>query len=89
MNSENEIKKLQVEIMKLGSKLCGQLDGKIDAQNLKYIAQYFDVNEYGEAVELLNHYIAEDNSLFDCSDEFLLSEINTKMNKVAKLWGEV
>lgn len=86
MNSNNEIKELQKEIMKLGSELCERLDGKIDAPNLKFIAQYFDVNEYGEALELLNYYIKQDNSLFDCSDKILISEINERMNKVAELW---
>jgi len=86
MTEKSKLFSLEEEVMNIGAKLCTKLNGKIDNQNLEFIAEYFSVNEYGLALDLLNSYMEKDSELLDCSSKKLFDQISLKISEIEKIY---
>lgn len=84
---KEKINSLQAEIIVLGEKLCNSLRGRMDEQHLEFIAQYFKVNEYGEALNLLEFIINTNEELLTCDDKDLYYGIRVRSEEISQLYN--
>lgn len=86
-NYERKTKTVQQEIMDVGGTLSHMLKGQISDEVQNDIKQYFQHNEYGEAMGLLQFVVSEDQTLLTDETTELVDLILTKMREVESLYN--
>jgi|GEM_PF-1800170 len=86
MTVQESINRAQQEIIALGLALCDQLSGSLKSTDIADVREYFEHNEYGEAMHLLAHIEGEDEITFSAKATELRYKIVDRMNLVRDLY---
>ncbi len=75
----NRVHEIQDEIMRDGIKLCTLLHGTLDEENISFLREYFEANEYGVAIHLADGIEAQKSVIWSKCQKELLNDIKRKM----------
>ena len=82
---ERKINALQERIMVLGSGLVLSLKSRLSDQNAGLLTSYFEANEYGEALDLLECIIDQEGLTMPSEDERILLELRNATSEIREL----
>ena len=78
---------LEGRIQEIGRSIIPQIKGKIEDLHVATIRQYFEVNEYGEAAELLDWFVEDDPTLLEGEFEAIYRSLKSTMVEIRKAYG--
>lgn len=87
-DNERKIYALQERIMVLGNELVTCLKGSLSDQNAGFLASYFEANEYGEALDLLDFIIDQEGLGVPPEGERILLEIRNAKSEIGRLFHQ-
>ncbi len=87
MSNQDIIYQLQCEVMELGLLLAEGLQGIVPEVDRKQIEEYFEHNEYGEAIALMDCVLTDLSIELSEGPGGLHREISSRVERIESLYG--